>query len=134
MQRPWTRRSELNPVAMRSVMDVRRGTSRQRGYDAAWDRVAKARRQADSWLCQPCLGAGRVTASNEVDHIVPLHVRTDWRLEFDNTQVICRSCHQRKTKEDNERYGSSEAHTLSAEQQQARREAQALEQPPRAAA
>jgi 5-methylcytosine-specific restriction endonuclease McrA len=97
-------------------------------------RVARLRRQADSWLCQPCLNDGRITASNEVDHIIPIHVRPEWRLEIGNTQVICRCCHRRKTLDDAARYGSSESHHVAQDQLCAREEAQRMELPPRDAA
>ena len=133
MKRIWKRRSELND-RIRSVGELHRGTPKQRGYDAAWNRVAKRRREADHWLCQPCLGVGRITASNEVDHIIPIHVRPEWRLEFDNTQVICRSCHRRKTNEDSMQYGSSESRVINHDQRCARHEALRMVVPPRCAA
>jgi 5-methylcytosine-specific restriction protein A len=104
MHRIWKRRSELND-RVRTATELHRPTPRARGYDRAWNKVAKQRRSADNWLCQPCLSEGRVTASNEVDHVIPIHVRPDWRLEFYNTQVICRCCHRRKTLDDARRYG-----------------------------
>ena len=133
MRHIFKRRSELDG-RRRSVQEVRRGTPSQRGYDRDWTRVARQRREADSWLCQPCLVIGRITASNEVDHIVPIHVRPDWRLEFENTQVICRCCHRRKTLDDAARYGSSESRVVSEDQRCARDVAMRMELPPRCAA
>ena len=133
MQRPWKRRSELNG-RLPSAAAVNRATPTQRGYDAAWYRLAKRRRQADHWLCQPCEKEGRITPSNEVDHVIPLHVRPDWRLEFDNTQVICRCCHRRKTLDDAQRYGSSESCVITQDQRCAREGAMRMATPPRCAA
>jgi 5-methylcytosine-specific restriction protein A len=130
MQHIWKRRSELSE-RRRSGREVRRATPSQRGYDRDWTRVARQRREADSWLCRPCLAEGRITASNEVDHIIPIHVRPDWRLEFGNTQVICRCCHRRKTLEDSAHYGSSESLVVSEDQRFARDEAMRIEIPPR---
>src|SRR4051812_5233733 len=113
------RRSELNE-RRRTVGELHRGAPASRGYDWDWMRVARQRREADSWLCQPCLAQGRITASNEVDHIVPIHVRPDWRLEFDNTQVICRCCHRHKTLDDARCYGSSESRVINEDQRCAR--------------
>src|SRR4051794_35166678 len=109
------RRSDLNP-RQRNACELRRGTPAERGYDHDWMRVARERRELDSWLCQPCLAEGRITSSNEVDHIIPIHVRPEWRLEIGNTQVICRSCHRRKTLNDAARYGSSESRVLAQDQ------------------
>jgi 5-methylcytosine-specific restriction protein A len=127
------RRSELKTHAGRSHLDLRRGTARDLGYDHHWQRVAQQRRTADNHLCQLCLAENRLTPSSDVDHIIPLHVRPDWRLEFDNTQVICRPHHRKKTSADARRYGSSTAEILSAEQHAARLLARQLVRAPRAA-
>jgi len=132
MHHIWKRRSELNDC-IRTVSELHRGTPSARGYDRAWNRIATQRREADEWLCQPCLIEGRITASNTVDHIIPIHVRPDWRLAFDNTQVIC-CCHRRKTNEDTMRYGSSESRAITQNQRCARDEALRMEIPPRCAA
>ena len=109
----------------------RRATSRQRGYDRTWDKLARMRRQLDYGLCQPCLKLGELTTANTVDHIVPLHVRPDWRLVLENTQVICALCHARKTANDTRTYGSSTQTKLSAEQQVNIQRVQLLEVAPR---
>jgi 5-methylcytosine-specific restriction protein A len=132
MARRIKRRSELKTHVGRSDLDARRGTSRDLGYDHHWQRVAKLRREADNHLCQLCLAENRLTPSSDVDHIVPLHVRLDWRLEFDNTQVICRPHHRKKTSADARRYGSSTAQTLTADQERERMIARQLVHAPRA--
>src|SRR3954447_9368270 len=65
---------------------------RKRGRVAQRDR---ARILAEEPLCRPCLEAGHVIASEEVDHIVPLcRGGGDDRA---NKQGICKPCHKAKT-------------------------------------
>jgi 5-methylcytosine-specific restriction endonuclease McrA len=111
--------------------DERRGTAPERGYDRDWAAVANQRRRIDCYLCQACLEHKRLTPAKTVDHIIPLHVRPDWRLVIGNTQVICLGCHQRKTASDNRKYGSSTATTLNPQQVAAREHAQTIRDPPR---
>ena len=82
--------------------DSHRGTSKQRGYDQAWKRLRRSHLQQEP-LCQDCLKEGFVNGTNlEVDHIIPIGVRPDLRLEPSNLQTLCRSHHKRKT--DRERH------------------------------
>jgi len=118
------------PIARR-YFDVRRGTTKQRGYDSDWERVAEQRRELDCYLCQHCLEEGIVRASNLVDHIIPTHIRSDWRLVIDNTQVLCRDCHTRKTSQDMQQYGGPNNRNLTPAQQQNRAAALRIERPRR---
>jgi 5-methylcytosine-specific restriction endonuclease McrA len=68
--------------------DARRGSSRDRGYDAHWDREALAFRRAHP-LCLGCQAVGWIQAATLVDHIVP-H-KGDQKLMWDrsNWQGSC---------------------------------------------
>jgi 5-methylcytosine-specific restriction protein A len=112
----------------------RRGTAAERGYDHHWIRIAEQRRELDSYLCQPCLEQGRLEEARTVDHIIPVQIRPDWRLEIGNTQVICDACHKQKTHQDNLRYGSSTATRLTTQQLESRALVQRLTDTPRGAA
>lgn len=50
--------------------DNRRGSARERGYDARWDRASAAFKMRYP-LCLGCQAVGRVTATFLVDHVVP---------------------------------------------------------------
>ncbi|WP_443111050.1 HNH endonuclease [Bremerella sp. P1] len=129
MPKRLKRRSDTKRRVGRDIYEVRRGSSSSQGYDADWERIAKRRRQLDYYLCQECLKRGLSTSAKDVDHIIPLHVRLDWRLEIDNTQVLCRMHHRAKTERDNELFGSSTEVNVSAIQQARRDAARRLQEP-----
>ncbi len=110
--------------------DRGRGTANERGYDGAWSKVAALRRRLDFGLCQDCLRLDILTLSKIVDHIVPIYVRPDWRLDIGNTQVLCGDCHRRKTSVDLRKYGHRVG-PLIPEQIANREQANRLEEPPR---
>ncbi len=78
--------------------DERRGSSRQRGYDARWERL-RAMHLASEPLCRMCKQAGRTTPAVLVDHITPIN-DGGAILDDRNLQSLCRSCHDDKTRED----------------------------------
>lgn len=51
--------------------------------------------ERDAGMCQQCLRQGRYKAANEVDHITPKALGGS--DSFDNLEVLCRECHQKKT-------------------------------------
>jgi 5-methylcytosine-specific restriction protein A len=83
-ERPW------------QVVDQRRLSSRERGYDARWSEASARYRQAHP-LCVACLLRGRVKASECVDHIVPIACVPELKWDEDNWAALCWSCHSYKT-------------------------------------
>ena len=70
-----------------------------RGYGSDWIKLRQVVLGRDDHLCQACLAKGRVTAANQVDHIVPKAKQgTD---DLDNLQSLCKPCHDAKTIIDN---------------------------------
>lgn len=67
------------------------------GYDGRWRKLRNRRLDADP-LCRHCTERGLVTPAVEVDHIKPkaLGGEDTW----DNTQSLCKPCHQDKTRQD----------------------------------
>lgn len=67
-----------------------RGTSTERGYDAAWQRIRKVILARDDYRCR--LRLSRCTRiATTVDHIVPLSAGGP-RLDPENLQAACSQC------------------------------------------
>jgi hypothetical protein len=71
---------------------------------AAWRRL-RAWRLAVEPLCRACKSRGLVVAGTEVDHIEPVSVAWDRRLDESNTQSLCGSCHAEKSAVEGSRWG-----------------------------
>ena len=70
----------------------------ERGYGAAWVKLRRVVLRRDEGMCQPCARRGRPTRATQVDHIVPKE--RDGPDDLENLQVICRPCHDAKTKDE----------------------------------
>lgn len=77
--------------SFRAVFDRQRGTRQARGYDADWLRC-RAYILSREPLCRRC----KREQATAVDHILPLR-RGGARLDPDNLQPLCASCHNKKT-------------------------------------
>lgn len=86
--------------------DRARGTARERGYDARWDRAARAwLRKPENAFCVYCEAEGRTAASECVDHFVP-H-KGDRALFWDrsNWRASCLRCNTQKAIRDEGGFG-----------------------------
>lgn len=71
-----------------------RGNRHARGYGTRWDAIA-AQVKHEEPLCRPCKARAKISATTQVDHIVPkAKGGTDDRS---NLQGICDDCHALKT-------------------------------------
>lgn len=68
------------------------------GQDSEWKRVRKRVLQRDNYLCIPCSRKShpRVTAAQEVDHIIPRSKGGKVHDES-NCESTCRACHLEKS-------------------------------------
>jgi 5-methylcytosine-specific restriction enzyme A len=60
----------LTRVDANRTYDARRGSARERGYNAAWDRASRGHR-ARHPLCQYCALVDEVKAADLTDHLYP---------------------------------------------------------------
>lgn len=72
--------------------DRYRGSSTERGYGARHRQIREVVIREEP-LCRECLKTGRITPSNEMDHIDG----NPWNTERSNLEMLCASCHSRKT-------------------------------------
>lgn len=77
-----------------------------------WRTLSKSRLQADGYRCKHC---GKI--ATEVDHIQEIQTDDGWelRLEWNNLQSLCHSCHDKKHgrfRKRRERAGGETPHTF----------------------
>jgi len=74
-------------------------------HSSSWIKCRDYIKIRDNGLCKHCLNEKRITVGVLVDHIVPLSIDWSKRLDEDNLQLLCQSCHNAKTNEDTQKYG-----------------------------
>jgi 5-methylcytosine-specific restriction protein A len=62
-----------------------------------WKKVRAMKKRANP-LCQDCLDEGKITPTQEIDHVIPLTVRPDLALVMENLRSLCVECHRAKTR------------------------------------
>jgi 5-methylcytosine-specific restriction protein A len=84
--------------ARHKAYDAQRGSRHERGYDNVWARLRNWY-LADNPLCEHCLLDEVIEPAVDVDHVIPIKVAPDRRLDPTNLQSLCRRCHNMKTAE-----------------------------------
>ncbi|WP_212925341.1 HNH endonuclease [Oceanobacillus sp. J11TS1] len=64
-------------------------------HSPEWRRVRELALIRDNHLCQRCLKEKKITKAQVVHHIVELLVDWSKRLDLDNLESLCHSCHNR---------------------------------------
>lgn len=73
------------------------GKSRHQKYNREWAKVSKSIR-VERPYCQECMKVNKITTEDlQVDHIVPVVEAPERIYDPTNLQVLCRSCHGKKT-------------------------------------
>ena len=99
-RQPWEPSPEERRRRAKADLDKRRGGGAARGYDAAWQRLRLAFLAVNP-LCRMCQAKGQVTAASVVDHVVPIRLAPERRLDWSNLQSLCKPHHDRdKQRED----------------------------------
>jgi 5-methylcytosine-specific restriction endonuclease McrA len=116
-------------TASQRIYDDRRGTGIERGYDEHHERLRLLCFQRDDWRCcgcgwepdvvRDCRLAGIEAPPAEVvldelrraknagerhlhaDHVLPIATHPGLRLDLENLQTLCDTCHRRKTMKEN---------------------------------
>lgn len=73
----------------------RTGSTTDRGYGYAWQKLRKRILERDKYLCMLCAEQGRLSEATDVDHIInKAKGGTD---DESNLQSLCAPCHKEKT-------------------------------------
>lgn len=86
--------------ALAAVQPRLRGTTKERGYDQVWKRVRADHLRREP-LCRKCRELCRAVPGIDVDHIIPIALRPDLRLDDENLQTLCETHHSQKTRQEN---------------------------------
>jgi len=77
----------------KAMLNQRRASPSEQGYDSAWKRCSRLFRERHPICSTP--GCGRPT--QEADHIISPRERPDLRLRWSNLRPFCKPCHSRRT-------------------------------------
>lgn len=83
-----------------------RKTNHAKMYNYQWSKVRKQFIKEHP-LCKACLEEGKVTAAEQVDHIIPHKGSEKLFWDSGNWQSLCASCHSTKTITENGGFGGS---------------------------
>jgi 5-methylcytosine-specific restriction protein A len=85
-----------------------RPSTKERGYGPDWNKLRNEILVAEP-NCRDCARRGIDRLAQMVDHIEPIRVAPERRLDPTNCQPLCWSCHQRKTNQTDGGFGHPRA-------------------------
>jgi 5-methylcytosine-specific restriction enzyme A len=89
---------DQHQAARNAEIDRNRGTTAQRGYDAAWRRLRLLKLSMNPLCeCDDCVRDGVLTPADVVDHRKSIEERPDLRLELSNLRSMAKAHHDRHT-------------------------------------
>lgn len=92
MRKIRTSSQQKNAVRIR-----RERIDRTAEYDSRWRKFSAEYRKQNPF-CVECLRVGAYNSQHlHVDHIIPLELAPQRKYDVSNVQVLCRSCHSKKT-------------------------------------
>ena len=94
--RDGSSRCDKHKRAESRALDLRRGSSSERGYSYKWQQARKGFLRAHR-LCVMCESHGEVVAATVVDHITPHKGDKALFWQRSNWQPLCKPCHDSKT-------------------------------------
>lgn len=99
------RKKEREKERYKKYNKYKRDKETQKFYDGREWRGIRQQFIRTNTLCKRCLDSKRITHADVVDHIIPIKVDWNKRLDINNLQSLCNKCHAIKTQEDKRKYG-----------------------------
>jgi 5-methylcytosine-specific restriction protein A len=90
---PWAKSRQQAERERKALLDRKRPSARQRGYDHEWQQLRAAFIEANP----RCSVEGCGKPTHDVDHRIPIRKRPDLRLAWANLRAFCRSHHAAHT-------------------------------------
>ena len=89
------RRKRAQPLLLRqsSKSGEPRGSRHDRGYDAEWVSARDPYLRSVHGRCEECARRGYLRSADVVDHIIPVRLRRDLRLDRNNLDALCHGHH-----------------------------------------
>lgn len=110
----WARSRQKSYVHRYNTVTRNRNKVKQDQYNfyrtKQWQDLRQMVLGRDNFVCRYCQTIGRIVPSKTVDHIVPLEVAPNKKVDISNLATICGKCHRLKTDWEQRYYGTGQGH------------------------